>query len=182
MLLPERIDTARCWLRPFQPDDLDNLFLLYGDPEVMTTRKIGVQTREGTASQLAEFVGLWKDSGFGLYAVFEKGTDTFIGECGFRPYAPDQPDLIEISYGLRPQFWGGGIATEIATAMIDAGFSVLLGDTLIAHAQAQNAASLRVLNKLGFERLDSEAAGIPSGLARCALTRDRWQLAKGDTS
>lgn len=74
MLLPERIDTARCWLRPFQSDDLDDLFQLYGDPEVMTTRKIGVQTREGTASQLAEFVDLWQKRRFGLYAGLLHGS------------------------------------------------------------------------------------------------------------
>ncbi|MEJ6401862.1 GNAT family N-acetyltransferase [Yoonia sp. 2307UL14-13] len=179
LLLPELIETERCWLRPFELADLDDLHVLYSDPKVMTTRKIGVQDKAGTAEQLKAFVDLWQKRGFGLYAVFERGSNIFVGECGFRLYAPDQPDLVEISYGLRPKFWGGGIATEIATAMIDAGFKRLLDDTLIAHAQSQNAASLRVLNKLGFERLDVGALRLPPGLTRCALNRDRWQHIKG---
>jgi len=56
---------------------------------------------------------------------------------------------------------GGGIATEIATAMITAGFDGFANGNLIAHAQAQNAASLRVLNKLGFERCKENAHGLP---------------------
>ncbi|MDJ1007858.1 MAG: GNAT family N-acetyltransferase [Paracoccaceae bacterium] len=178
-LLPDRIATERCVMRPFECTDLENLFLLYGDSKVMTTRKIGVQDKEQTASQLDEFVDLWSARGFGLYAVFDKGTRAFVGECGFRPYAPDQPDVIEISYGLRPRFWGSGIATEIATAMIDAGFEGFVTDTLIAHAQEQNAVSLRVLTKLGFTRCDVEALGLPPGLARCELHSEVWFRNKG---
>jgi ribosomal-protein-alanine N-acetyltransferase len=180
-ILPELIETHRCRLRPFERADLDDLFLLYGDPKVMTTRKIGVQNKDQTAAQLQEFLSLWQERGFGLYAVFEKDKGTLIGECGFRPYAPDHPDLIEISYGLRPQFWGGGIATEIATAMISAGFDGFSTDILIAHAQTQNAASLRVLNKLGFERCDERTLCLPVGLARCELSRDSWLREKGET-
>lgn len=178
-LLPDRIETDRCVMRPFESADLENLFLLYGDPKVMTTRKIGVQDKDQTAFQLADFVDLWRTRGFGLYAVFDKETNAFVGECGFRPYAPDQPHVIELSYGLRPKFWGGGIATEIATAMIDAGFEGFGTDTLIAHAQEQNAASLRVLTKLGFARCDAEALGLPPGLARCELHREAWFSNKG---
>ena len=180
-LLPDLIETKRCRLRPFERVDLEDLFLLYGDPKVMMTRKIGVQNRDQTSAQLQEFIDLWHDRGFGLYAVFEKDAGAFIGECGFRPYAPNQPDVIEISYGLRPQFWGSGIATEIATAMIDAGFDGFATDTLIAHARARNAASLRVLNKLGFVRCDAQALGLPVGLARCELSRESWLLLQGKT-
>lgn len=174
LLLPSRIDTARCWLRPFAPEDLDRLYSLYRDPNVMATRKIGVQDRKQTEDQLREFVALWKTKGFGLYAVFERGSDVFVGECGFRTYTSDQPELIELSYGLRPIFWGGGIATEIASAMITVGFENFKTDSLTAHARYQNTASLRVLTKLGFVRCDARALGLPPDLARCQLSIEQW--------
>jgi len=174
-LLPEQIDTARCRLRPFEPGDLDDLYRLYRDPKVMATRKIGIQNKAQTKKQLQDIVALWNERGFGLYAVFERGGDVFVGECGFRLFAKDQPEIVELSYGLRPIYWGGGIATEIATAMITAGFQGFVTETLFAHAKVQNAASLRVLQKLGFVRCDERALGLPPGLARCELRHDRWK-------
>lgn len=177
-LLPDLIETERCRMRPFMLNDLPNLFLLYGDPKVMATRKIGVQNIDQTASQLKDFLKLWGDRGFGLYAVFEKDTGVFIGECGFRPYAPNQSDIIEISYGLRPQFWGNGIATEITSAMLDAGFNGFndfngfARDNIYAHAQSQNGASLGVLSKLGFSRSFIDPLELPSGLVRCELRQE----------
>lgn len=173
-LLPNLIKTERCRLRPFEMTDLDNLFTLYRDPEVMKTRKIGIQTKDQTAMQVQEFISLRHRRGFGLYAVFMKDTGEFVGECGFRLYAPNQPDVIEISYGLRPQFWGNGIATEITTTMIATGFDGFATDALTAHAQAENGASDRVLTKLGFERCDENAVDLPIGLSRYELRKENW--------
>ena len=172
------LETERLLLRPFRADDGNNLFRLYGNPEVMNIRKIGLQTREQSNLQLAEIVDHWQRRGFGLAAVMEKSTSAFIGECGLRERVPGL-DEIELSYGLVPDAWGRGYASEAGKAALDHGLNELRLETIYAHARADNHASRRVLEKLGFllvEYLDKDAA---HQVARYAIVRDN-QMAQED--
>ena len=62
----------------------------------------------------------------------------------------------EIGFHLRPQFWGKGYAVEAASAAIDYAFSVLHADALFAGHNPNNAASAKVLRKLGFRYIGDE--------------------------
>ena len=76
-----------------------------------------------------------------------------IGCCGLRPYRGGK---YEIGFHLRPQFLGKGYATEAATAVIDYAFSVLKAEALFAGHHPNNAASAKVLLKLGFRYIGDE--------------------------
>ncbi len=144
------LNSERLSLRPFTEDDGDRLFLLYGNTDVMAIRKIGTQTRAGSDGQLEIILNHWTRRGFGLWAVFDRQSDVFMGECGLRE-ENENDDMVELSYGLLPQFWGGGLATEAATIVLDFGVKNLGLREIHAFAQKKNQASLHILGKLGFK-------------------------------
>ena len=147
------LTTDRLRLRPFTANDLDSLARIYGNAEVMAVRKYGTLTREQTAVKLDKIVAHWTAHGFGMWAVLERNDDAVIGECGLR-YTDDpedeDPNQIELSYGLLPSHWGKGLASEAARAALDFGLDPAGIEHVIAIAQAQNTASHRILGKLGM--------------------------------
>ena len=166
------LSTPRCLLRPFTETDDDNLFVLYGNPAVMAIRKIGTQTRAGSDQQLGFILDHWRRLGFGLWLVLDRANGAFMGECGLREIRPNSRE-IELSYGLCPEYWGKGIASEVARTALDYGFGPLGIETIYGLAKDTNHASLRILEKLGFERASEEIDG-EGAVIRCVLTRASW--------
>ena len=80
-----------------------------------------------------------------------------IGVCGLDP----RDDGAEIGYWLGVAYWGRGLATEAACAVIDHAFGDLGYDTLQSGARVSNPASRRVLEK-------SDSSGPESGCAGSA--------------
>jgi ribosomal-protein-alanine N-acetyltransferase len=152
------IETERLLLRPFTRADGEMLFSLYGDARVMSIRKIGPQTRAQSEAQLLEIVSHWRRRGFGLWAVLEKTSGAFIGECGLREIAAGGPE-IELSYGLLPETWGRGLGSEAARAALAFGLEVAGLRTIYAIARADNGRSRRLMEKLGFKFEKEWAAG-----------------------
>ena len=148
--ISKALTSKRLILRPFLSEDGDLLFQLYGNDDVMAIRKIGTQSRQGSDEQLAIITDHWQRRGFGLWAVFDRESEAFMGECGLREENKID-DKVELSYGLLPQFWGGGLATEAAMAVLDFGIKTLGMKQIYAFAQKKNAASLHILSKFGFQ-------------------------------
>jgi len=159
--------TERLLLRAFEPEDAERLFTLYGDPAVMAIRKIGTQTRAGSDRQLAEILEHWQRRGFGLFAVLDGAGGAFLGECGLREIAPGD-ERVEISYGLRPQAWGRGLAGEAARAVLAHGFGPLSLATIHGLARADNTRSIHLLRKLGMTHQET-IAGPDHDVVRFAV-------------
>jgi RimJ/RimL family protein N-acetyltransferase len=111
--------------------------------------------REWAVDAIAASDRLFATRGVGLWLVFEPAdAGAPIGFCGFATFEGfeafgGEPQLI---YALREAAAGRGLATEAATASIrhareHAGFT-----TIVAAVDEPNRASIRVLEKLGFER------------------------------
>jgi [ribosomal protein S5]-alanine N-acetyltransferase len=141
--------TERLILRHFHILDVDALYGVFGDPEVM---------QFGEGAQPREWVQYWlqtclehdyKTWGFGPYAVVE--SQNVIGYCGlfFFPNIAGQPE-VEIGYRLRRSAWGQGYATEAAHAVRDYAFSALSIRRLIALIDPANLGSIRVAEKIGM--------------------------------
>jgi RimJ/RimL family protein N-acetyltransferase len=79
--------------------------------------------------------------------------DQVIGNCGVRRKPNTEMDA-EIGYELNPDYWGRGYATEAARALVAFAFGELGLHRLSAQCIADNAASIKVLRKLGM-RLES---------------------------
>jgi RimJ/RimL family protein N-acetyltransferase len=165
-----RIETARLSLRPFTHGDLDDLLLVFGDPEVMRYISGGKpRSREDTETGLLRTIEGWKKRGFGFWAVTRKGREKLIGYCGLVPL-DDTPE-IGVAYGFAKSEWGQGFASEASRASLRFGFEELKLERIVAVVHPENISSKRVLEKLcmtytkkghyyGVELMRYELAGI----------------------
>jgi RimJ/RimL family protein N-acetyltransferase len=148
------LTTARLELRPATADDLDHLAGLYADPAVMRFIGPGVPlTRDHAAVRLRMMLDHWRDHGFGVCIVRDRTDGTVLGRCGLSYLG--ETGAVEVGYAFAPPFWGRGYATEAGRACLEYGFGVLRLPRIVAIARPENAASRRVLEKLGlrYERM-----------------------------
>jgi RimJ/RimL family protein N-acetyltransferase len=85
-----------------------------------------------------------------------------VGCGGLRPYHIEH-GIYEVGFHLRPAYWGRGLALEIGEAIITYAFSTLHATALFSGHHPANAASQRVLEKLGF-RFTHDELYPPTGL------------------
>lgn len=77
-----------------------------------------------------------------------------IGSMGYKS-TPDETGSVEIGYDIIPEYQGHGYATEMAQAMIQWAFQQTNISRVMAECLATNASSIRVLEKVGMNRLDT---------------------------
>ena len=145
------LETQRLTIKPSTLEDLDDLYAIQSDPDVMQYIGQGVRTRSEVSEWLAKAIAHHQKHGFSFCSVFEKESKQLIGQAGLQylSYDEQQPD-IEIGYRLKKQSWGKGYATELTKALIDWGFSNLPIDKLVAVINPANEKSRKVLEKAGM--------------------------------
>jgi ribosomal-protein-alanine N-acetyltransferase len=163
------IETPRLILRKFRADDLDELCLLYADPEVRRFFPEGTLNRAQTREELdwhlnGDFPG---HPGLGLWATTHRPTGRFIWRCGFIHWVIEDQSEIEIAYLLAREFWGQGLGAEVAGALVQHGLTRLALPRLIALIDPGNIASILTAESAGlrFERevdFDGEKAQLYS--------------------
>ena len=156
------LETERLILRHLLPTDLDNLFALYRDPEIRRYFPEGVLTYEETKEELEWFLnGHPAHPELGLWATIHKETDRFIGRCGLLPWTIDERQEVEVAYLLDRDYWGQGLGTEAAQAIVHYGFEQLQLSRLICLIDGENQASIKVAMKIGmaFEKEGKDEKG-----------------------
>jgi RimJ/RimL family protein N-acetyltransferase len=109
-------------------------------------------TREESAASLCRYDRHWHEHGFGLVAVEDRATDALIGRSGVQ-YHRQWADDPEVGWGLDPEWWGRGLATEAGAACVRWAFDELGYERLVSICTPENVASRRVMEKLGFRVL-----------------------------
>lgn len=148
------LETERLIHREFVPEDLDNMFELDSDP--LVHKYLGnnpVFVKEHLVQVIDSIRKQYIDNGIGRWAVIEKGSNKFIGWSGLkfvREETNNHIDYYDIGYRLIPKYWGKGYATESATACLQYGFEQLNAEIIYAAAQVENAASNKILQKIGL--------------------------------
>src|SRR5712692_4165214 len=102
------LETDRLLLRRLTEADVDNLFDLDSDPEVMRFINGGTPTPRDVIEHdlLPRFLWYYEQSaGYGFWAAIEKATGEFLGWFHFRPPAGAGPDVVELGYRLRKAAW-----------------------------------------------------------------------------
>ncbi len=127
----------------------------------------GVRDQAGTVAYLDMNVKHWADHGFGMWMLRDAETSAVIGRAILRHLDVEGVDEVEVGYGFMPEYWGRGLATEIARACIRIGFDELRFPSLVAISTPANLASQHVMKKAGlaYER-DIVHAGAPHVLFR----------------
>jgi RimJ/RimL family protein N-acetyltransferase len=145
------LETNRLILRRLVPDDLDDLFALYRDPEIRRYFPEGTLTWVETKEELEWFLnGHPEHPELGLWATIHRETDRFIGRCGLLPWTIDQRPEVEVAYLLAKEYWGQGWGTEAALAIVHYGFEQLHLPRLICMIDPQNQASAKVARNIGM--------------------------------
>ena len=141
------IETDRLRLRLFQPQDLDELASMFSDAQVMRYVADGKPAGRDVAEKaLTSVIDHWRRHGFGRWAAEDKETRQFVGFGGLRSLF----GMPEVVYHLAPAYWGKGLATELGRASLRYGFEEHRFEKIVAIAKPENAASIRVMEKLGM--------------------------------
>jgi RimJ/RimL family protein N-acetyltransferase len=122
---------------------------LQSDPDVMALLG-GVRDAVQTAEYLERNLAHWDRYGHGVYIVRALDTDLVAGLGCLRHLKLDEQNEIEIGYLLFPVHWGQGLATEIAGACRDLGFTLTGVESLVAVTHPDNRASQRVMEHVGM--------------------------------
>ena len=152
------LETDRLILRDLEPTDAAGMFALDSDPAVHRYLGNKPLTNIQQSVEVIEMVrAQYRTNGIGRWAVIEKATGAFVGWAGLkRETELHKPmEYMDLGYRLRPPFWGKGYATEAAKACLQYGFEKLGLREINAAADVANAASNRVLIKLGFRHLET---------------------------
>lgn len=145
------LETPRLILRRQVPADLDALWALYCDPEIIKYIPDAPRTREEAKEELEWHMhGHPRRPELGLWATIHKETGKFIGRCGLLPWTIDGQDEVEVAYTIARKYWGQGLATEAAQAILQYGFETLKLSRMVCLIEPENSASRRVAEKIGM--------------------------------
>lgn len=134
--------TPRLRLRRARPEDLDVFHAILSDPETM---RWWSSEPHASLEQTRE----WLDA---MIAAPEEESDDFVVELGGRAIGKAGCHrLPEVGYVLHRDFLGRGYATEAMAAVVRRLFASRPVARLTADVDPANAASIRLLKRLGFE-------------------------------
>jgi RimJ/RimL family protein N-acetyltransferase len=178
------LETPRLWLRRWRPEDIEPFAALNADPEVMEHFSATL-SREETAAAVGRIEGHFENHGFGLWAVELPGQAPFIGFIGLAipVFEASFTPCVEIGWRLARPWWGRGLATEGARAVLEFGFKNFDLPEIVSFTVPGNLRSRRVMEKLGLRYSeDFEHPGIdPEHPMRrhvlYRLARTEWTIA-----
>lgn len=154
-----RLETNRLLFRDHEPSDLDAYCAMESDPEYRYPQPVHPR------SELERrFRDTWLvRKPMGLLATVYKASDEYIGRCGLYPLRDASGEVVPnealIAFYLARPYWGQGLASEAGGAFVRYGFQTLGLSRIEAGINAQNLASIRVVEKLGFHWLRSGGDG-----------------------
>jgi len=180
--LPLVIETGRLRMRPIAESDVDALWPVVSDPQFPVHMSWEAHTDK---SQTREFIAQVSEElrkGTGITWAIEHGgmAQGCIGLHGIKwQLRAWRVDRAELGYWLAPALWGKGLMTEAAHAVVRWGFESLGLHKVTVGCFAENAASRRVIEKVGFRyigRLDDDVwrAGRWWSHLRFELTEPEW--------
>ena len=146
------LKSERLIFREWCDEDLPAFHRICSDARVMEFVGHGQPwSLETTEHFISRATGSLQEFGFCQWPLIHKADAVLNGYCGFVQTA-DGP---EIGWRLAPDYWGQGLATEAARMALEHGFQELGFQRVIATVQVANAASIRVIEKLGMQHESS---------------------------
>lgn len=180
----DSIVSERLILRRPREADREPCARMNADPRVMELFPATLSREESDA--LVDRIGAHlEEHGFTWWAAELRETGEFIGFIGLAvpSFEAAFTPCVEIGWRLAAEFWGRGLATEGARAVVEYAFTDLGLDELVSFTTVGNMRSRRVMEKLGMTRDaddDFDHPRLPEGhpLRRHVLYRLRredWQ-------
>ncbi|WP_217170550.1 GNAT family N-acetyltransferase [Streptomyces sp. AC512_CC834] len=146
------LTTDRLRLRPFTDADADRLYALHSNTHVMRYWDSPPWTERARAERFVTTCRKVEAEGTGARVAIDRASDgAFVGWCGLTEWNPVYRSA-SLGYCLDEAMWGHGYATEAAHALLRWAFDTLDLNRVQSEADTRNAASARVLEKIGFVR------------------------------
>ena len=162
------IETERLLLRPWRDGDREE-YLASCNNEAVTAHLGGPASVADIDAALARIAKSQDEHGFSFWAVERKSDGRFLGYCGLKlanlPGTPVEQD-IEIGWRLREDAWRQGYASEAAAAVLGWSWANLDVERIVSFTIPANAASRRVMERIGMTRrldLDFGHPAFPPG-------------------
>ena len=150
------LETERLLLRGFREDDLAEHTAILSDPVVMKHFGGHLFGREESWRRLLGGVGLWQLQGTGLLAAERKSDGKLVGHVGLFDYhreiTPSIEGKPELGYIFAAEVHGKGLARESCDAMLAWADETLDADETVAIISIENDPSIKLAQRLGFER------------------------------
>ena len=146
--------TSRLVLRPFTPDDLEPFMAMHADPEIVRYVPYPPLTREKAEERLqaiATMTAIDDEAENLRLAVVLPDTGEVIGDVSMW-CSPGDRLQAEIGYVFNAGSQGRGYATEAVSELLRIGFEEAGLHSITANADARNAASVRVMDRIGMRR------------------------------
>jgi RimJ/RimL family protein N-acetyltransferase len=150
--VPSTIETERLRLRAFETGDLDALHSIYARPDVVRYLYEGPRSRDGSRALLERKMrvrAIREDGDTVSYAIELRDAGALVGDCIVRLLSAAHRQG-EIGFVVHPDHQGRGYATEAGRAMLGVAFDRLGLHRVVGRLEARNAASARVLERLGM--------------------------------
>lgn len=171
MPFPDTFATARLTAERLRLDHLAEIRRMDADPDFMGLLG-GPRDLAKTEAYIARNLQHWDEYHFGLWVLRDAADARVIGRAVLRHLLIEDQDEVEVGYAFFKEYWGRGLATEIAAACIVHGRDLLKQPSLVALTRAENIGSQRVMEKAGM-RYDRDVTrdGLQHVLFRITFPR-----------
>ena len=161
--------TPRLILTALDGADWPDFLRMHEDPLVVATLG-GMRPRADVRALFDRLVAQWGEDGIGWWSARDPRSGAFLGRGGLRRLTVGEEKrepVIEVGYGFVSGAWGRGLATELAVESLAVADGVLHLAEVVGITLESNAASRRVLERVGFRLQRSEThGGLPHVLYR----------------
>lgn len=187
------IRTPRLLLRPLELGDLDDFHALDQADGVLSFLRTTHRTREESEAGLRRCLAVNSlHHGMGWFAAVDAAQGpsegSFLGWFHLRAGAEGDIFTPELGYRLHPDHWGQGLATEGSRALLEHAFDQLSARTVTAETMVVNAASRRVMERIGMRKCshrpwphEDPVPGREEGVVEYRITLDEWLETYPDT-
>jgi RimJ/RimL family protein N-acetyltransferase len=191
VVVSTRLETSRLVVRTFEPGDAEAWLAMLADPEV---RRFlpgqPVPTMDDFQRAIEGRHAMERGGGYAMWAVDEKASGAFVGQCGLRPVDSMQPAAgasgppvdegagreFDLAYHFTQACWNKGYASEAAVAVLAHGLGPLGLERIIAVAMPDNTGSWRVMEKAGMRYQGlADYYGL-EGLKKYSAEPEWWRL------
>ncbi len=144
------LESDRLIFREVNPEDVEEIFKIYSDPEVARYDWFTpINTKDDALSIINHYKNEFKNKEEITWGVARKNDNKIIGYCNLGSF-DDASIRSEIGYGFNREEWNKGYATETIKALVKFGFEVMNFNRIEATVTFGNEASVKALKKANF--------------------------------
>lgn len=181
--LPEGTDGDGLVIRRWRMDDAVALHaVITANVEHLRPRMAWVEAEplalDDRRDMIDRWDGEWADGGDATYGAWQN--DVLVAGCGLHHRIG--PGGLDIGYWTHVDHQGRGVATTLSRLLTDLAFTVDWVDRVEIHHDLTNAASTRIPEKLGYQRIGEQPATSAQGPADVGVdviwraTRGAWPI------